>query len=324
MNSVNQKNQYSSLKVPNQPVVVILFNRPYYAAQLRESLIGHEHRDLYLIVDGPRAERSNEIDLINQSISKFENWNGSVFTNISSRNLGCKQRISTGLDWVFQHTDAAIILEDDILPNKDFFEFCDLMLLKFKNSEKVFSITGCKIFPQEFANSAIMFSNYFTCKGWATWKRAWSAYSDNFLQEGNIKFFLRLYKKFGLLRPALYWMLIYYLVLLKRRDSWACCWSITSFLNDKLTLYPSSNMVLIFGFDEDATHTTGRMPDYVPTKYGDNFDYQSIRIDEDVSTNALIDDWIESNIHSKSFSIRIKWIYNQLGELITARIKRLI
>jgi hypothetical protein len=31
-------------------------------------------------------------------------------------NLGCKKRVSSGIDWVFEHVEEAIILEDDCLP----------------------------------------------------------------------------------------------------------------------------------------------------------------------------------------------------------------
>ena len=46
------------------------------------------------------------------------------------------------IDDVFEKEETIIILEDDQLVSKNFFEFCDLMLLRFKNNENIFYLTG--------------------------------------------------------------------------------------------------------------------------------------------------------------------------------------
>jgi len=46
-----------------------------------------------------------------------------IIYEFSEKNLGCKIRISSGLNWVFSKVDHAIILEDDCIPDPSFFSF---------------------------------------------------------------------------------------------------------------------------------------------------------------------------------------------------------
>jgi len=42
-------------------------------------------------------------------------------------------RVSSGIDWVFEQVEEAIILEDDCLPDPSFFRFCQEMLERFSS-----------------------------------------------------------------------------------------------------------------------------------------------------------------------------------------------
>ena len=49
---------------------------------------------------------------------------------------------SSGLDWVFEQVETAIILEDDCIPHEDFFPYCDALLERYATDERVWVITG--------------------------------------------------------------------------------------------------------------------------------------------------------------------------------------
>ena len=49
--------------------------------------------------------------------------------NFSDKNMGLKNRVSSGIDWVFDHCDKAIILEDDCIPNPEFLTSVTAFLL---------------------------------------------------------------------------------------------------------------------------------------------------------------------------------------------------
>jgi hypothetical protein len=54
----------------------------------------------------------------------------------------------------------------------------------------------------------------------------------------------------------------------KKIDSWAIRWLWSVFINNGLVLFPSSTLVLNIGYDESATHTTGK-PQYVKNVIGE-------------------------------------------------------
>jgi hypothetical protein len=80
---------------------------------------------LLLIADGPRQDWEGEAETCRQvrEIVARVDWPCEVFQNFSERNLGCQERMISGLDWVFSLVDEAIILEDDCLPDPSFFPF---------------------------------------------------------------------------------------------------------------------------------------------------------------------------------------------------------
>ena len=69
-------------------------------------------------------------------------WDCAVVKNYSDANLGCKRRVASGLDWVFQNAPEAIILEDDCLPGASFFPYCEALLDRYRQDERVMHIGG--------------------------------------------------------------------------------------------------------------------------------------------------------------------------------------
>ncbi|MBO7136114.1 MAG: nucleotide-diphospho-sugar transferase, partial [Spirochaetaceae bacterium] len=112
------------------PVVMIIFNRPDTAEAVFEHVRKAQPPKLLLIGDGARQNKQGELEKVlkTREIAQKVDWNCEVLTNFSDENLGCKKRISSGLDWVFSIVDRAIILEDDFKPADTFFRFCDEML----------------------------------------------------------------------------------------------------------------------------------------------------------------------------------------------------
>ena len=96
------------------------------------------------------------------------------FANYADTNMGCKRRVSSGLDWVFSQAERAIVIEDDCLPHPDFFAFCDEMLDLYADDPRVAAVTG-DYFQEGVrrGDASYYFSRYVHVWGWATWRRAW-------------------------------------------------------------------------------------------------------------------------------------------------------
>ena len=69
------------------------------------------------------------------------------------------------------------------MPNKSFFKFCNLLLEKYKNDNRISQITGNNFLNyKKFRrrnNDSYSFSNFTSSWGWATWKNRWQNYYDS-------------------------------------------------------------------------------------------------------------------------------------------------
>jgi len=164
------------------PIVVIVFNRPEMTEILFERISQVKPLKIYLISDGCRETIKNEDQLVQKSREVFTriDWECHVERVFSDINLGCGRRVSTGLDYVFEREEYAIILEDDCIPNDSFFIFCREMLIRYRNDSRIVHISGSnfteKITPQKYS---YFFSYYGHIWGWATWARAWKNFDFN-------------------------------------------------------------------------------------------------------------------------------------------------
>ena len=88
----------------------------------------------------------------------------------NKKNLGLAVSIHNGIDYVSKKHDSLIILEDDIVPYKNFFKFFKQNLKKFRDNQKISAICGFQY--DNFVSNKVLFSinlNNFIPWGWATW-----------------------------------------------------------------------------------------------------------------------------------------------------------
>ena len=291
-------------------VTVIIFNRPDHAAKLRDLLKEQETRELFVISDGPRPNRAGEREQVNLCRKIFSDWPGRVHFDFAEENMGCKARISSGLDWVFRKTDRTIILEDDLLPIPRFFSFCDEMLDAYAENSKIMSVCGTKVYPSD-CHGNVYFSRYANSWGWATWKRAWACYDDGFTGYSPVQLVSMLRQRLRSHRAALYWFLRLRQVLSGSVSSWFYCWLLSSFLKDGLHVYPGSNLVVNHGFGEQSTHTARKEP-YMPVAYGPTLPGEIVLPCRTAPCDAA-DRWLEDNMYSKSLPVRLSWIMKKLN-----------
>src|SRR4029077_21252183 len=112
------------------PVALIIFNRPDLTERVFAQIAKARPARLFVIADGPRPERPGEIEkcrAAREVINRID-WVSEIFKNYSDVNLGCGHRPATGISWVFDNVESAVILEDDVIPNSTFFRFCDELL----------------------------------------------------------------------------------------------------------------------------------------------------------------------------------------------------
>ena len=240
------------------PVAFLIFNRPDTTARVFEAIRQAKPPKLLVVADGPRPDRADDIEKCKAARAVIEgvDWDCEVLTNYSEVNLGCKNRVSSGLDWVFHTVEEAIILEDDCLPHPSFFRFCQDLLDYYRNDERIASIIGCNFqFGHQRTKYSYYFSRYHFIWGWATWRRAWQHYDRDMSLLNEIKDddFLRYI--FQDTQQSRYWKEILQRTYDGEIDTWDYQWILSCLLQNVLTITPNINLVSNIGFGVEATHT---------------------------------------------------------------------
>ena len=167
----------------------------------------------------------------------------------------------TGFSWVFEKEEQAIILEDDCIPNLDFFRYCDEMLEKYKDDERVMMVSGSNYLKKWESGYSYHFSSMGGIWGWATWRRAWQKYDVDIRAWGDYELKKELREKLGWemyqhRREA--WDSLY--MNSSKAKTWDFQWWFARTINSGLTIIPSVNLVSNVGFDSGAVHTTASSP----------------------------------------------------------------
>lgn len=238
------------------PIILFLYKRTANFTNILSSIKIYKPCKLYLIADGPRKGEARECLNARDSIEKLIDWPCKIYKNYSDTNLGLKERFRTGLDWVFESEDTAIIIEDDCIPDSSFFPYCQELLEKYKDDDRIASISGNNfLFSKLDIKDSYYFSRYPLIWGWATWRRAWHGYDPDLRTwdvQGKNKW-LRSYIKETI--PYLYWRLIFNLVKTGEIRTWDYQFTYHCFRNKKLHIVPNMNLVTNVGDDGIATNT---------------------------------------------------------------------
>lgn len=240
------------------PVALLVFNRPELTAQVFAAVREARPSRLLVVADGPRFGRRDDLEKCTavRRIVEQVDWPCEVLKNYSDTNLGCRIRVSSGLDWVFNQVEEAIILEDDCLPDPSFFRFCQELLERYRNSTKVGMLSGNN-FQQgrHVSDDSYYFSRFFHVWGWATWRDRWTGIYDVAMKQWpSVRNVPWLAEIFGKSNAKLWWD-NFEQVYCGRIDTWDYQWVFANWLKDRFCVIPSINLVTNIGFGPEATHT---------------------------------------------------------------------
>lgn len=241
------------------PVALLVFNRPETTALVFAAIRQARPAQLLIVADGPRAGRAGEAArcaAVRRIVGNVD-WPCRVMHNYAETNLGCRSRVASGLDWVFQQVEEAIVLEDDCLPDPSFFRFCQELLARYREDRRVGMISGDNFqFGRSFGDESYYFSRYFHVWGWATWRNRWAGSYDVAMTRwptAKGKQWLK-----GLLEDEAElaeWARNFDSTWRGRIDTWDYQWVFCNWLEERLCLLPALNLVSNVGFDPQATHT---------------------------------------------------------------------
>jgi hypothetical protein len=250
------------------PVVLVVFNRPEQTARVFGAVASARPSRLFLVGDGPRANHPGEAErceMVKQIVSAVD-WPCKVETNFAVENMGCGQRVISGLNWVFSLVEEAIILEDDCLPDPSFFPFCRDLLQRYRGDSRIAAITGTNLVERFVRTpSSYYFSQLGGIWGWATWSCQWQSYDENLKKWPALRDANALAEIFERPRDIAYWTRIFDAMYGGRGpNTWDYQWVYTNMFGSRLTIVPCVNLVANIGFGDGATHTFTADPRLLP------------------------------------------------------------
>ena len=257
-------------------VAFIFFNKIDTTKKVFEQICKAKPKKLYLISDGARADKQGEAEIVNdlrQWVESSIDWDAEVVKLYAEQNMGCGNRIKSGLDHVFGHEEKAIIVEDDCLPTQSFFIFCEDLLEFYKDKHQVMMVSGSNCLPRSKYSIAEDYT--FTSRpwiwGWATWARAWKLYDEKMAEWPYIRdqgLLAGLYD--AEMQYKVEWLSGFNDVYDGKLDTWDYQWFYTILTNNGLSIAPKYNLVKNLGFASgEATHTTDEIPDYLEEAYSE-------------------------------------------------------
>lgn len=240
------------------PVLLLIFKRFDTTLRVVEQIRKAQPKRLYIAADGPRDEVSGEAEecekLRTAVLDKID-WDCEVKTLFREKNLTTKIAVSEAIHWFFDNEEAGIILEDDCLPHVTFFSFCQELLIKYKDDNRVTHISGSNLLDgHSYGDGSYFFSRHVNIWGWATWKRAWKHYD---LKMSTYPLFDEQNQMYNVMRKmhkrySKRFRRVHYH---SNNSEWDYPWAYTNFSQGGLAITPNKNLISNIGFGSDAGTT---------------------------------------------------------------------
>lgn len=167
------------------PVVLLLFKRKDAALKIIERFREVKVSKIYLMSDQGRNEIERKlVQETRSAVEKAIDWNCQIIKNYAEENRGVYGNIALGAKWVFQREKWAIFLEDDNLPEVTFFSFCEELLNRYEDDNRILWICGTNYLGKYKPENDVsyMFTKHMLPCGWASWSYKFLKYYDGYAE----------------------------------------------------------------------------------------------------------------------------------------------
>ena len=238
--------------IKKNSVLYCCYNRPNLVIKSIKHLDNKHVKKIYIFRDGPKNNLDDKINCNKVAeIIKNYKFDCNVSYKLNKHNLGCKLGMQSALSWFFKKEKQGIILEDDMIPSKNFFKFSNYCLEKYRDNKKIMMISGTNYVGSGKSSNEYYYSEQFLIWGWATWRSAWKKYDPKMRlwKKNNVKTEIKnrfspseysfLKKKFDSLYTTY-------------KDTWDIQWYFSCIYNKGLTIMPKANLISNIG--KEGTH----------------------------------------------------------------------
>ena len=244
----------------NTAILLMTYIRPENTKLILNLLIKYKQKNIFVFNDGLKQKNHKKDHQETRKIILDFKKKNTIKIIFPKKNLTQKRNLPYAISEVFKEHDRVIILEDDCIPNKSFFKFCNLLLEKYKNDNRISQISGNNFLNyKKFRrrnNDSYFFSNFTSSWGWATWKNRWQNYYDS-----EIKIWPKIRKE-GWLNDILankksstFWTKAFDRRYKFLDDDWDRPWTLANLANNRINIFPNKNLISNIGEDNAALHS---------------------------------------------------------------------
>jgi len=244
----------------NAPILLMTYRRPVNTEKILKLLKRYNQKNVFIFNDGLKNKdhikdhvETRKVILKYKKINKYK-------TIFPKKNLTQKNNLPFALNKIFKLHDRVIILEDDCIPCKSFFKFCNLLLKKYENDNRISQISGNNFLNFKKVTrrnqDSYFFSMFTSSWGWATWKNRWQGYYDSEIKLWPIV------KKGGWLKDIFnnkksydFWIKAFDRRYKQLDDDWDRPWTFINLINNRLNIFPNKNLISNIGEDNAALHS---------------------------------------------------------------------
>ena len=167
------------------PVCLFIFQRKDTVLKIIERIAQVKPQKVYLIADnGRNPEEKKRAEECRSAAEAAITWECEIIRDYADENRGVFENIGMGAMRVFDKEETAIFLEDDNLPEVGFFRFCEEMLERYADNDRILWICGTDYlgkYDSPSGESYMFTQNLLPC-GWASWGKKYRKYYDRYFE----------------------------------------------------------------------------------------------------------------------------------------------
>lgn len=240
------------------PILILTHKRFNSVKLIVNELKKIKPKQIYL-ANNPLPIEATQEEIKNQKkiIKLFDNlpWDYILKKKIHPEHLDVKNSIVQSINWFFSNVEYGIILEDDCIPCPSFFYFCQTILIKYLDNQKIMHICGSNFQKIHNHKFSYYFSKYNHVWGWASWKRAWNLYDKDITFWPKLKKSDKWIKINPLWLERRYWDYFFSLCFNNKIITWDYQWLACIWNYNGISIIPNKNLITNVGFDKYATNT---------------------------------------------------------------------
>lgn len=230
--------------------LIVTYARGEQALSLVSTAISAGVKTIFIWIDGPKNAEIFQIQenfILNLRGVKLKNSEITFIVLRSKKNFGAAASILSACDLVFSRVSKAVILEDDLQVDEEFFRVVANGITLSEPYPDVWMVSGSRILASGQAEEWETM-NYPVGWGWGTTSEKWNLMIHSLSDSGELR-------KIKKLRNRGFWRTGYTRAVTGFTDAWDTPLAAIMAALDKRCFIPPVNLVTNHGFDSFATHT---------------------------------------------------------------------